>query len=220
MVRGEPQPRTVTVTRDAPRADRHRTARRASCRRPTGRLERAYALRWTGHEARCGPRSPLDVVRARDVEEFRQAVLRDRMPGSELRVRRTSTARSRISARAGTRSAKRATHAAGSGLDGRARMARVDPLDELPHEIDPDRGFIATANDDIQPEGYPYLIAKDFHLPFRKRRIDVSCSKQRDHHDVSSMRAIQLDTISKAALETVSLLIQLETRSDDAGARP
>src|SRR5207237_976946 len=46
------------------------------------------------------------------------------------------------------------------------------PLDELPAETNPARGHIATANHDIQPADYPYVIAKDFHLPFRKRRIE------------------------------------------------
>ena len=88
------------------------------------------------------------------------------------------------------------------------------PLDELPAETNPDGGFIATANHDIQPAGYPYVIAKDFHLPFRKLRIEELLERH-DRHDVATMWAIQVDTISRPSLETVSLLLRIETRSDE-----
>src|SRR5207237_5739681 len=76
------------------------------------------------------------------------------------------------------------------------------------------RGLIVTANHDIQPADYPYVIAKDFHLPFRKRRIEELLDG-RVPHDVATMRAIQMDTLSRPSLETVSLLLRIETRSDE-----
>ena len=212
-VRGEPEPRTVTVreTRHGPIVT-HGTA---GVLQTTYRvLERPYALRWTGHESALRPSLALDVVRARDVEEFRQAVLQIGCPGQNFVYADVDgTIAYQCTGWYPLREAGDGTRPV-PGWTGEHEWLGWIPLDELPHEINPDRGFIATANDDIQPEGYPYLIAKDFHLPFRKRRID-ELLEARDDHDVPSMRAIQLDTIARAALETVSLLIRLETRSDE-----
>jgi penicillin amidase len=79
--------------------------------------------------------------------------------------------------------------------------------------VDPDRGYVATANDDVQPEGYRYLISRDFHEPYRKRRID-ELLEARDDHDVASMRAIQTDTRSRCARDLVPLLLSVPPRSD------
>ena len=94
------------------------------------------------------------------------------------------------------------------------------PPEEMPFQIDPERGFVATANNDIQPPGYPYLIGKDFHRPYRVRRIE-RLLEERDDHDVASMQRIQDDTMSEAAASTLPLLIALEPRDDRqaAGAR-
>src|SRR5439155_21514997 len=216
-VRGDPEPRTVTAreTRHGPILT-HGTA---GVLHPVYRpLDRPYALRWTGHESALRPSLPLDVARARDVEEFRRAVLQIGCPGQNfVYADADGTIAYQCTGWYPLREAGDGTRPV-PGWTGEHEWLGWIPLDELPNEVDPDRGFVATANQDIQPEGYPYLIARDFHLPFRKQRID-ELLEGRDDHDVSSMRVIQMDTISTAALETVSLLLRIETRSDEqAGA--
>ena len=73
--------------------------------------------------------------------------------------------------------------------------------------------MLATANNDIQPPGYPHLIAKDFHEPNRRDRI-VELLAARDDHDVASMRAIQLDTVSLAVPPLREHLCALEPHTD------
>jgi penicillin amidase len=178
-VRGEPEPRMVMVreTRHGPIVT-HGAAGvlRTTYRHSTSRTRSGGPAT----RARCGPPGPSTSSALATSKGSARRCCR-----SDARVRtsctRTSTARSPISARAGTR-----LREAGDGTrpvpgwTGEHEWLGWIPLDELPHEINPDRGFIATANDDIQPEGYPYLIAKDFHLPFRKRRID-ELLEARDH---------------------------------------
>ncbi len=45
------------------------------------------------------------------------------------------------------------------------------PFDQLPSELDPPNGIIATANSRITPNGYPYPISNDWADPYRNERI-------------------------------------------------
>jgi len=212
-VRGEPEPRTVTVreTRHGPILTHGAAGVLRTTYRP---IDRHYALRWTGHESALRPSLPLDVARARNVEGFRQAVLQIGCPGQNFVYADVDgTVAYQCTGWYPLRAAGDGTRPV-PGWTGEHEWLGWIPLDELPSETNPDRGFIATANHDVQPAGYPYLIAKDFHLPFRERRIEELLEDQ-DRHDVASMRAIQMDTISRPSLETVSLLLRIETRSDE-----
>ena len=45
------------------------------------------------------------------------------------------------------------------------------PFDQLPSELDPPNGIIATANSRMTPNGYPYVISDDWADPYRNERI-------------------------------------------------
>src|SRR5439155_635909 len=170
-VRGEPEPRTVIVreTRHGPIVTHGTAGVLRTTYRPLGPT---YALRWTGHESALRPTLPLDVARARDVEEFRRAVLQIGCPGQNFVYADVDgTIAYQCTGWYPLRQAGDGTRPV-PGWTGEHEWLGWIPLDELPNEVNPDRGFIATANHDIQPAGYGYLIAKDFHPPFRKRRID------------------------------------------------
>ncbi len=212
-VRGELEPRTVIVreTRHGPIVTHGTAGVLRTTYRPLGPT---YALRWTGHESALRPTLPLDVARARDVEGFRRAVLQIGCPGQNFVYADVDgTIAYQCTGWYPLRQAGDGTRPV-PGWTGEHEWLGWIPLDELPNEVNPDRGFIATANHDIQPAGYGYLIAKDFHPPFRKRRIDELLERG-GNHDVASMRAIQMDTVSKPSLETVSLLLRIEARSDE-----
>ena len=46
------------------------------------------------------------------------------------------------------------------------------PVLELPHAFDPSRGWIATANQDNLPRGYPFAVGFQWTDPFRFARIE------------------------------------------------
>ncbi len=62
------------------------------------------------------------------------------------------------------------------------------------------RGWIATANQRITPEGYPFFMGQDWHEPYRYKRI-AELLAARPTHDLQSLRAIQADVRSAAALK-------------------
>ena len=218
-VRGEPEPRTLTVreTRHGPIVTHGTAGVLQTTYRP---LDRPYALRWTGHESALRPSLALDVVRARDFEEFRQAVLQIACPGQNF-VYADVDGHDRLSVHG------LVTHSgeAGDGTRpvpgwaGEHEWLGWIPLDELPHEIDPDRAFIATANDDIQPAGYP--------LPDREglpSAVPQATDRGAARRTRRPRRAVDASDparhgLATAALEMVSLLIRLETAYGRASTR-
>jgi penicillin amidase len=87
------------------------------------------------------------------------------------------------------------------------------PFDELPFAYNPDEGFLATANNKIHDEAYPYLIGTDFMPPFRVRRI-TELITARPKHDVDSFAAMHGDTASLPARDIVPLLLTVEPGDD------
>ena len=83
------------------------------------------------------------------------------------------------------------------------------PFDELPHGLDPPAGHFASANNRIVPDHYPYLITRDWDLPFRVTRIEAGlASVQRQTLD--TFTALQGDIVSLAAQQLLPLLLEAE----------
>jgi len=212
VVRGEPEPRALTVreTRHGPLLT-HGVAGSLHARyRP---LDRTYALRWVGHDATLRPSLAVEVAQAADFAAFRTAMLKVECAGQNFvyadvdgHIGYQCTGRHPV------RAAGDGTRPVPGWSDDHEWIGWIAPED-LPWEFDPDRGWIATANNDIQPPGYPHLIAKDFHEPNRRDRI-VELLGTREDHDVASMLAIQLDTVSRAVPPLLGHLCALEPHTD------
>jgi penicillin G amidase len=211
-VRGEPEPRTIQVkeTRHGPILT-HGVAGLLQTRyRP---IDGTYALRWTGHDATMRPALALAVANADGPEAFAAAVLQVACPGQNFvyadvdgHIAYQCTGRHPVREQGdGTRPVP--------GWDGAHEWIGWIPDDELPAERDPDRGWIATANNDIQPSGSPHLISRDFHPASRVERI-AELLEARPTQDVASTAAIQVDTVSRAALALLPALTDLEPRDD------
>jgi penicillin amidase len=71
-----------------------------------------------------------------------------------------------------------------------------------PRELDPPRGWIATANQRIHPADYPHYLTNEWALPYRMQRIEQLLAA-RPLHDMASLRDLQADVVS---LATVRLL--------------
>ena len=210
VVRGEPTPRVVIVreSRHGPIVTHGVTGLLTSRYRA---LDRTYALRWTGHDETLRPSLALEVVGATDVEAFRTAVQQIVCPGQNFVYADVDGATAyQCTGRHPVRTSGDGTRPV-PGWDGEHEWLGFIPDDELPFERDPDRGWIATANHDIQPPGYPHLISKDFHRSNRHDRI-AELLEARDHHDVASMQAIQIDTVSLAAHAVLPALLKIEAR--------
>lgn len=86
-------------------------------------------------------------------------------------------------------------------------------FDELPWSVDPEEGFLVTANNRIHDDAYPHLIGKDFSPPFRARRI-AELMTATAAHTLGTFAAIQTDTVSLSAREVLPFLLGIEPATD------
>lgn len=83
------------------------------------------------------------------------------------------------------------------------------PTDRLPREHNPERGFIATANHNIQPDGYAPVLGFDWDPPWRYRRLVEVLTEQirRDEpFTIADFQRLQHDVYSSRAAEALDAL--------------
>jgi penicillin G amidase len=85
------------------------------------------------------------------------------------------------------------------------------PYDELPELVDPEPGYVLTANNRITPDGYPHHITSDWLDGYRARRIEDVLAAS-DEHDLEGFAALQTDMLSLPGLETAHRLSRLRPR--------
>lgn len=87
------------------------------------------------------------------------------------------------------------------------------PFSELPKVINPEKGFIATANNKVAGDDYPYHISNVWAQPYRYERI-AEVLESGDDFTVEDMQALQMDTLNLRAREFVPLFIDLLSEAD------
>jgi penicillin amidase len=101
--------------------------------------------------------------------------------------------------------------------DGRYEWNGFHPQAALPSAINPERGYIATANEMNLPAGYPYQdrrVGFEWSDPARSRRIHAVLDRQEAHTLLDSM-ALQCDVTSVAAARVRAMLAGIQTRPAD-----
>lgn len=80
-------------------------------------------------------------------------------------------------------------------------------FEEIPHSINPEKGYLSSANQDPVRENYPYYLGRFFAPGYRGRRIDnLLASKQ--SHGIQDFKKYQKDVFSVAAKEIVPHLLK------------
>ncbi len=92
------------------------------------------------------------------------------------------------------------------GWDARYDWQGFIPYDALPKQLDPPQGVIATANDKIVADDYPYWLTEGWIPPFRGDRIRELLAL-RQKHDMSSFAALQADDKSTYLAELLPLML-------------
>lgn len=88
------------------------------------------------------------------------------------------------------------------GWDAEYEWQDFIPFDKLPKVINPDKGFIATANNKVTPKNYPYHISNVWAQPYRYERIAEVLEASNDL-TVEDMQALQMDQTNLRAAEFV-----------------
>lgn len=84
------------------------------------------------------------------------------------------------------------------------------PYEELPAVFNPEKGYIASANNPIVPPQYPYTISTEFNHGYRARRI-VDMIEGTEEIAVSDVERMQGDVYSIPAEEVIPYLEELPT---------
>ena len=82
------------------------------------------------------------------------------------------------------------------------------PFDELPYSFNPDEGYIVTANNQVPPNDYPYLITTDWDYGFRANRIVEMIANAQSPIDAAYFQQMQGDAYDANAAVYVPLLAQ------------
>lgn len=88
------------------------------------------------------------------------------------------------------------------------------PYNELPRVVNPKEGFIATANNKVVSDEYPYLISNQWAQHYREQRIKEVLSSN-DKLTVNDMKDLQIDIVNLQAKEYVPQFIKELNGSKD-----
>jgi penicillin amidase len=165
------------------------------------------ALRWAGFDFNAGKimQSAFTLMKAQNFWEFRAAVTNL----GALDVNWTySDARGNIGYQLGVPIPQRSysnTHYLLAGEDPLTAWHGYYPLSETPSVYNPKEGWIATCNNRIVPEDWPYELP-GYYYPYRFIRASTLLS-QKNLYSPEDMGRMQMDIISGAALQWKNLLI-------------
>lgn len=80
------------------------------------------------------------------------------------------------------------------GWDAKYDWAGWLPMEQTPEDLG-QKGWIATANQRITPDGYPHFLGQDWVAPHRMDRI-TQMIEAKPQHDIESMKTMQNDVLS------------------------
>jgi penicillin G amidase len=167
------------------------------------------AMRWNALDADCDPvDTGLAFADAKSVQEFLDASARHVAPMQNMAVadrdgRIGWVAAGRVPLRKPDNDLK--GHVPAPGWDARYDWAGWLEPTQTPRELDPPRGWLATANQRVHAPDYPHFISSEWQPAFRQQRIE-QLIEARPKHTLADLRAIQADQQSPAATALLAWL--------------
>ncbi|WMM32691.1 penicillin acylase family protein [Shouchella clausii] len=170
--------------------------------------EYALSLRWTGHDPTTELKAVLDFNRADNWDQFKEALTHFHAPAQNFVFASTDgtiayRANGLIPIRANGDDALLPV----PGWDPAYEWEGYIPWDELPTIVNPESGIIATANNKIAGDDYPYHISHTWAQPYRQQRI-IEVLAAKDNHTVTDMQALQMDVANLQATNMLPLLTE------------
>jgi penicillin G amidase len=159
---------------------------------------RYFALRWTATEPDGFAFPFFDLNRAGNWSDFTTALARFPGPGQNFVY---ADVDGNIGYHASGRLPIRKNHTGDLPADGSSGDFEWDgfiPFDELPAFYNPERGWIATANQNPFPENYPYRVNGEFGPPYRSLEIRDRLTSRTGWKPID-MLAVQKDVYSSFA---------------------
>jgi len=188
---------------------------------PKARPTFVLALRWTALDADADPVAPaLAMQRAGSVDEFIRATAGWVAPMQNMVVADRDghigfVAAGRVPVRKPDNDLRGLVPA--PGWDTRYDWSGWLPAGETPRERDPERGFIATANQRIHAPDYPHFITSEWAVPYRQQRIEQMLA-DRARHSLDDLAAMHADVRSLAVPKLLPWLLRAKSGHPAAAA--
>lgn len=183
-------------------------------------------LKWLGAYHGGWLTALLAMNRAGTVAEFREAVRPWHVPTFNLVV---ADVHGQIAVQSAGRIPLRRIpeRAYRPGWDPQHQWVGLLPFEAMPHAVDPERGWLATANNRLAANDYPYPLFGTWISGHRAARIraminDTLDSKSQGKSlgfDLTRFREIQYDTVSLRAVECLGALLHALADDPDTGVQ-
>ncbi|QIP70914.1 penicillin acylase family protein [Streptomyces sp. VN1] len=178
------------------------------------------ALRWTALDAGTTMDAVFAIDRAQNWSEFREAATLFDVPSQNLVYADSEHIGYTLPGKLPVRAEGHDGSVPAPGWDPKFRWTgEYIDQDELPHEYDPERGYIVTANQAVVDEdSYPYTLTTDWGYGTRSQRItSLIEQKIKDGGKISTddMRQMQLDNSSEMAKLLVPQLLKIDVADKD-----
>jgi len=96
-----------------------------------------------------------------------------------------------------------------AGWTGETDWKGYIPFEQLPETVNPEEGYIVTANNKVMDDSYPYLITKSFAAPYRAQRIADVIESKKGSLTPDDMIGLQTDTLNLQAKQLLPILLPM-----------
>jgi penicillin amidase len=180
---------------------------------------RVLSLKWTALQANSTFHSLVLLDRARNFEEFRQALRYWDVPSQNFVY-------ADVDGNIGYQApglvpirGKGDGTVPSPGWTDEFEWKGFIPFENLPFSYNPPKGYIVTANNPVTSPSYRYFISADYDLGYRARRITELIEGARGKISVAEVESIQADTLNLSAREVIPFLKPLTLEGDAAKGR-
>ena len=179
----------------------------------------AVAIAWTALEPRPTADAIFELNRAGDWDDFRAAASKFAAPSQNMVY---ADREGHIGYQAPglipiRKSGNTGRYPAEGWLPSNDWTGRWVPFEALPTVLDPDDGYVATANQAVTGEDYPYFLGDPYTYGYRSQRI-VDLLEAEERLTVEDMERIQLDDRNGFAPVLVPRLLDVLMPSEYLGA--
>jgi penicillin amidase len=182
-----------------------------------GGIRETYALRWAGASVAIPPMTLVHMAATTGFDAFRDALRAWGSPGQNIvYADADGTIGYQCTGRYPIRRSGDGTTPAPGWTDEHEWDGWI-AFEDLPWDVDPPEGFLATANARIHDEDYPFHIGHDWSPPSRVRRIG-ELLEATPLHSPESFAAMQADTVSIPARELAAVLATVEAADERQAA--
>jgi len=157
-------------------------------------IPKYHAMRWIAHEPSNEVRYFLNINRAKNYDDYREALRHFKNPAQNWVFADTSDIAITVTGQYPLKWENQGRFIS-DGSDPAYEWQDWIPFEQVPHIKNPERGFVSSANQDPTDDTYPYYLDDDFAPYERGRRINEQLAGM-DNITVENMQNLQLDNFS------------------------